>query len=463
MTRALTDRIAIAVVPASAAGAGIAVWLTHTQGPLVALALIAGFVLVALTLAQPMVGLLSALALVPLELVSLPFGEGGITPSEAMFTCTGAAWVVRCLLQGRSPFVKTPLNRPLALILVSLLPGLVTAPEPVLVLKTLLIWTSFGMVFSMISGSHAPGKTVGQIGLMLALAGAVVGIIATVESGAGETQQLTGAGDVASNRAVGAFAHPNTLATFEGLALPLALALAIQGPRPLRPLATGAAALAFAGLAFSLSRGGLFAGAVTLGVMVLWSPFRRVALLGVSVVVTLAVLAGNPLGDIQQVETVTKRLESVTYSAQGVDPRLALWRELPSMIRDNVAFGVGANQFSLIAPRYGLFLFNGTYEHAHNLELTFLIELGILGFLGVVWLIVATAQVVVRAARVTDSRNRGLAFGVAAALAGFLIQGQVDYTIRSNVVVAAVLLLCSCAVALSRDGSPAPGSDLTPG
>ncbi|MCA1708587.1 MAG: O-antigen ligase family protein [Actinobacteria bacterium] len=444
-----TDRIAIAVVPASAAAAGIAVWLAHTQGPLVALAVTAGFILVVLTVALPMVGLLSALALVPLELVSLPLGEGGISPSEAMFACTGASWVVRCLVQGRSPFVKTTLNRPLVLILVSVLPGLATGLEPMLVLKTLVMWACFGLVFHMVAASNTPRRTVHQIGLVLTLAGAVVGIIATVESGAGETQQLTGAGDVASNRAVGAFAHPNTLATFEGLALPLALVLAIQGPRSLRPLATGAAALAFAGLAFSLSRGGLLAGAAALGVMVIWSPFRRVALLGV------------PLGDVRQVETVTKRLESVTYSAQGVDPRLALWRELPSMVRDNVALGVGANQFSLIAPQYGLFLSTGTYEHAHNLELTFLLELGILGFVGVVWLTVATAQVVVRAVRVTDLGSRALAFGVAAALTGFLTQAQVDYTLRSNVIVATLLSLCGCAVALSRagwaGGSPARG------
>jgi O-antigen ligase len=444
---------ALLAVVAFAAAYTFAAYRTEPYLPLVA----GGVMLTALlAFTRPLIALLIALALVPLEVFSVSVANAGVTPAEAMFVFTGVAWAVRRIVGGELPLAPSPLGKPFALLLLALLPGIAVAPDTFPIFKTLILWSAFYLVYQMIVVEARP-ETVREILFALAIAGGIVGLVAMAGTGGGAQQELVGAGDIAEGRAVGSFDHPNTLATFLALGLPGALVLGLAGRVAARPLLLGAFALTFAGLALSLSRGGLLAVAGALGVMLIWPPFRRFVLVLVLVATGFAVVNANPFGDIQQVNTVQERISSVGYSARQVDPRFAVWDKSPEIIAEHPFFGVGAVNFSEIAPSYGLTGLgqNETYEHAHNIPLTVFAELGIIGISALVWIAVALAKVVVTAYRRTSGVDRGLACALGAALVAVTVQGMVDYTLRSNVVVALLFVLAGCAVVLSRADRPA--------
>ncbi|MGH2837912.1 MAG: O-antigen ligase family protein, partial [Thermoleophilaceae bacterium] len=208
------------------------------------------------------------------------------------------------------------------------------------------------------------------------------------------------------------------------------------------------------GLTLTLSRGGLLAAAAAIAVMLAWRPFRRGAAVAVLVgVIALIVGGGDILGNSQSVDRVTKRIESVSYAAEGADPRADLWRRTPEVIEDYPLVGVGVGQFPLVAERYGLrdpaSLYQ-PFQHAHNIPLTVTAELGIFGLAALIWFGFALAVVVVRACRRKEPRARAYAFGLTAALLAIAVQGAVDYTLRNNAVAMLTLTLAAGAVVLSR-------------
>jgi len=334
----------------------------------------------------------------------------------------------------------------------ALVPGFLVALEVFPVIKTLVMWSCFLLVYQLVVDDGRV-ETVRRVLLALTLAGAVVGVIALVGSASGEQLKLVGSGSTATGRAVGSFSSPNTLATFLALSLPGALALGLRGPVAARPVAFGSFALAFGALALSLSRGGILAALGALGAMLAWRPVRGFALACVLVVVGLTASGVVSLGDTQRVNVVTQRLSTVSNSAErGVDPRFQIWRGTREIIADNPIIGVGANQFSLVGPRYGLIdPFEGIpFEHAHNIVLTFAAELGILGVLAIAWIAVQTTLLLLRACRRRPVADRGLAFAVLASLLAVALQGLVDFTLRSNVITALVIVLLACAVVMAR-------------
>jgi O-antigen ligase len=344
----------------------------------------------------------------------------------------------------------TPLNRPGILLVISVVPGLFFAPDVFAVVRTLVMWTLFVLVFQLVV-EDGRRETVRRLLLTLALAAAVVAATAVVRSG-GQPAELSALGDVAVGRATGSFTDPNILGTFLALALPGALALGLGGPPAWRPLGVAAFCVTFAGLALSLSRGGLVAAAAAMLVLLAWRPFRRLAAAAALVVALLLATGANPLSGVQQVDTVVERVVSIGYAGQSqTDQRLEIYRVTPQIIADHPVFGVGANQYSIVAPRYGLIdpTTGFTFDHAHDVVLTVGAELGLVGLVALLWLTVALARVLWRGCR-RVSTDRGLVLAVTAALAGLAIEGLVDYTVRSNVIAALFAVLAACAVVLTR-------------
>jgi O-antigen ligase len=445
----------IAVVAAAAVSAG-AVELAYRTNPIAPVVLMAVVALAALAVARPLVTLYVAVLLIPLNQISVGFGQvHGITPAEGLFVLTAVGWALGSAARGQLPLVPSPLTMPFALLLVALVPGLAVAVDGFIVVKTMIMWTSFFLLFGLIV---ADGRTATVRRLLLALvvSGAAVGIITVIKASGSLPQELQDLGESATNRGVGSFTQPNQLAGFEAMVFPAAVALLIggRGARA-RSVALASAALIVAGLGLSLSRGGLLAVAGALVVMLGWRPFRR-AVIVAAVSVSVLVVVSPPLGDLPHADVVVaradivgQRLSSIGYAAHGVDPRLQLWRTTPDIIRDRLPFGVGVGNFPPVAVRYGLVGSNGEpYEHAHNVILTLGAELGILGLVAVVWAAVSLSRVLVRACR--RSADRALAFAVAAGVAAFMLDGLVDYLLASNFVAATVTILAGCAVVLWR-------------
>jgi putative inorganic carbon (hco3(-)) transporter len=438
------------------AGAGC-VLLAYRTLPWVPLALLVAAGVFALALAKPMVSLHLALALVPLEL--LPFikiGAGGISASEAMFALTGLGWAANRLAAREPLFVSGPMSWPLGVLVLAIVPGLTFAPEMYPVIRMLLMWTLFFLIYEMVV-ADGQVKTVRSLLMVLAISAGIVGVIAAIQSGSGTLIELQGVGQSATGRAQGSFGHPNTLATFEGLAIPGAIVLTFMGPKSWRPFAFAAALLAIAGVALSLSRGGLLAIAGSLGLLLFWRPIRYTAVVLAAVVAVFAVTGTSAFGDLQQTRVLSERISSITYSARGVDPRFTVWRGTPQIIKDHPIFGVGGNSFSQIAPSYGLLLgpaAEETYEHAHDIALTITAELGLVGLAALSWVVFTLLTLLLRAWHFSQGGDRGLVIAVAAAFAALSLQGLVDYTLRSNVIVAVIFMLCGAITVLWRHVDP---------
>jgi O-antigen ligase len=431
----------------------VCVQLAYRTHPVVPLVLVgaAGACLVALW--RPMWLLYAAVALIPLELISVRIGGFGLSPAEAAFLLTGLGWAGQRIAKGEAPWSPSPVGIPLALLVVAAVPGVAIVDEPFLVWKLVVVWSALLLIYQMIV-TEGDEQTIRNLLFALAISGGIVGAIA-IGGSAGNEPELVNATE-AEGRATGSFGHPNTLATFLGLALPGALALGLTGRLSWRPVALVAFAAMLLGLALSLSRGGLLAVAGALGIMLLWAPVRRATIAAVAIVVLLYAGGAQPLGESRQIETVQTRVESIGYSSAGVDPRFGIWEEVPNMAIDSMPLGVGANNFPEVAARYGLLDPQAIpYEHAHNIALTFLIELGILGLVALLWATVVLARVLWRAYTRAEGQRRGLVLAVAGALVALTLQGMVDYTLRMNVIVALIFALAGAAVVLDRASAPA--------
>jgi O-antigen ligase len=455
--------VAVGVGLAAAVGGALTAGLAYATSPLMPLAAVGALAAAALAMAMPLRLLHLAILLIPFKLYSIDLGSAGLSLPEGLFVLSGAGWAARRMIGGHLPFTPSPLGKPYALVLLSIVPGLVIVDHPVPVLKMLVMWTAFVLVFEMIVTEATP-ETVRTILLTLAVSAAIVGLKAALAPGTEQPQRLLGVGEVAEGRPGGSFEDPNILATFEALGLPAAVAFALGRNLLLRVVGAVSFALILAGLTLSLSRGGFLAAAGALLVMLLWRPFRYASLAALVVVLVLQVGSGSLSGEVQQTSVVQGRIESVSYAAAGGDPRFAIWRATPEIIYEHPFFGIGANQYPVVSPRYGLFAedLGGSYQHAHDIPLTVAAELGLLGLAAMLWATVALARVLVAAYRRQAGFYRGLALAVTASFTGLALQGIVDYTLSSNTVAAMMFVLAGCAVVLSvrtPAGADANGGD----
>lgn len=446
---------AIAVV-----GGALTAATAYATEPVIPLVILSGAGVAALAATMPIRLLYLAIALIPFKLYTIDVAAAGLSVPEALFVLAGVGWAARRVVGGSWPFVPSPLGKPYTLLLLAVVPGLLIALHPFPVVKTLVMWTAFFLCYQMVVADGRP-ETVRAILMVLALSAAVVGLKAAVDPGTVHPEKLIGAGDIAQGRPGGSFDDPNILATFEALGLPAALALALGRRVSVRVLGAGAFVLILAGLGLSLSRGGFLAAAGALVVMLWWRPVRYVVVAALVVVAVLQAGGGSLSGEIQQTSVVAGRVQSVSYSASGADPRFAIWEMTPQIVQDHMLFGIGENQYPEVSLRYGLFPedLGGSFQHAHNIPLTIAAELGLVGLAALVWLGLTLGRVLVSAVRRSTGYERGVALAVTAAFTGMTLQGMVDYTLSSNTIAAVTFVLAGCAVVLWRS---APASAAQP-
>lgn len=453
-------------LPAGVLGA-LAVVGAYRVGPLIPLVFAAALAVAVTAFIRPIAVVYLAVAAVPLELYSLPVGSAiDLTVTKALLTIAAVAWVLKRLATGRLPVISdSPLTKPFGLLLLALVPGVVLASDSVAAVKVLADWTVFFFLYQLIVEDGRP-QTVRNLLMALALTGAVSGVTAiTATHGA---TPVAATGSSAPSRATAEFLSPNALGLLLAMALPSSIALAIRGPRVLRPAAAAAAVLAAVGLALTLSRGAILAALAALLLMLAWRSFRRVALVGAVAIVALAFLAPATTSRLFPVKAASERISSIPRAASG-NPRWQIWRDALGQFAAHPIFGVGADNFRTRAlgsqsadPQFQESSAQGVAysrfpPHAHNIALNVLVELGLLGLVAAGWLLVRVVRLVGHACRRGRGLDQALAFGVMAALAVVFLEGLVDYPLTDYTLAALVVILAACAAVLAR-----PGSDLPP-
>jgi O-antigen ligase len=192
-------------------------------------------------------------------------------------------------------------------------------------------------------------------------------------------------------------------------------------------------------LMLSLSRTSLVGTALGLLLLLLWPPFRRIAVIALAALVLFSLFNAKALEQSNQISVLSGRLETLARgNTVQQDPRWDIYRTATQIIGDHPVLGIGAGNFPLVSPRYGLLAHGGLpYRHAHDIVLTFGAELGFVGIFALLWLAVALGRLCWRAIEARgDPRVGLLALGLVAAMAGVVITNLGDYPPRTNVIAA---------------------------
>jgi O-antigen ligase len=440
----------LAAVTAAAAVGGLLVALSAYQfSPLALPAALIAVTFVVVTLVRPAWGLAGALAAVAGEAFGITVG--GLSPAEAGLALVGASWVARVVIRPETVAMPRMRDAPVLVLLAVIAIGLVYAQDPYPIGRVLVLWTLFYFVYLQVQ-TFTPNE-MKLIVIAFALGAAVLGGIGALDYLRSGDQTLFAGGELTGARASSAFADPNYYAALLVLALLPALGLVLADARRHAFLAL-ACALTFAGIALSLSRGGMIA-AIGGGLLLLASKRARWIALGVAAVFTVLALAGaNPIVESDQFTVVEKRLSTLT--GPGVEERSRrpeIWALARDVTAEHPFFGVGVNQFYFEAQRANLTENGSPLENAHSIVFSLAAETGLIGLAMFLFFLGQLAARAVRALGTSDELRYALALGIAAALLGFALQGLTVVQIRVSFVAGTFFALAGMLTALADRAS----------
>jgi O-antigen ligase len=184
--------------------------------------------------------------------------------------------------------------------------------------------------------------------------------------------------------------------------------------------------------------------------VLVWRPFRRIAV-GAGLFFAIITLVGsNPLGSVVNLHVLTDRIRSI--GTVGDNPRVVSYERTPKVIRDHPLFGVGPDQFQAAAARYGIIDPRSGFPmvHAHNIPLNIAAERGLFGLAALIWWAIALARALVIACRRGVGADRTLALATSAAFLSLLVTGMADYSWQGNTILSLTFVAAGCAMVLAR-------------
>jgi O-antigen ligase len=254
------------------------------------------------------------------------------------------------------------------------------------------------------------------------------GAVATAVVGIGKTP--ADAADV--GRLSGGIRDPNELAAVLLPAIPIALfgMAAIRKASARWALGAGLCVI-LAALFMTGSRGGLVGlGVMFVAALVLSGPLRQQVLIGLMIVTGVAVVYYALFAP----PAVLWRLTH--FTAEGGSGRTDLWSIALAMFRDHPLLGVGAGNFQVVEPTYALSSINlsdvqfviDTPRWVHNTYLHVLVELGLVGFVCLVLIVLGAFVAGLRSLpgftrsgdRQTEILARGFLIGITGMLTAFV-------------------------------------------
>jgi O-antigen ligase len=265
----------------------------------------------------------------------------------------------------------------------------------------------------------------GAIALAQYLAGSTMGL-----DFFGAGKKLYGyAGLEVVSRVGGLIGHPNNLALFFDLMLPLSLSLLFCPLRGLtRFLLAVAVFLQLVGLSVTFSRGGIIGTGLGVLALAVFHGARRfgrmraffMAMAGALLLAAILTVVPNPIE------------KGLTRTEQTGPGRLQLIGIALTMIQHHPLFGVGLNNFTHASRQYDFTreqVVSSWNSPVHNLFLFIAGEIGLVGLICFVVFLGSALTALIPAMRAPDpfilSVGEGLFFGLVA----FLIHAQVDYSI----------------------------------
>jgi O-antigen ligase len=173
--------------------------------------------------------------------------------------------------------------------------------------------------------------------------------------------------------------NPNHLAGLLGMTVPLALAFTVMGrvSATTRVLLAYGAVVMLAGIAVSISRGGIMTAIITMvvfcGVLLTQRDFWRPAL------ALLCVLTALGVGAASQFDSIQKRFQTMIVRDNITDYRPYYWAGACQLFRRAPAWGIGPGHFDVEFPSVRPMKVQDRPTYVHNDYLNTLCDWGVVG------------------------------------------------------------------------------------
>jgi O-antigen ligase len=259
-------------------------------------------------------------------------------------------------------------------------------------------------------------------------------------------------GDI-QERPTGFLIHPNVLALYLALSIPLVVVVCFVSKRRYYVVCAAAIAIA-AGTAmyYSLSRSGWFALLFALAVLAaLWLKWKPMPLMkwhkGVIAVFVLAGLAGGAWNAKRIYQRMTETADDAVYFRRNLNTAAA------KMALSHPLFGVGLNSFVQVVQKFDASRMSDVKQYpAHNIALLETAETGLLGGLSFVAMWIAVFHTMWRLLPITDGATlpRAIMLASFAGLAGFFLGDMSNFAYRIPVMTSTVWAQAAVGIAAGR-------------
>lgn len=181
------------------------------------------------------------------------------------------------------------------------------------------------------------------------------------------------------------------------------------------------------------------AGAVLALGIVLWMLLyrhrrMRAPLISMTIIVGISLLIATPI--ITETTKLGERVsrDHLDLTSTSLEIRINQWRETLLMLSDRPLTGAGLANYQQALLPFHRYEFLEIYLYPHNLALNFWSELGLLGFVAILWLLIATARALYQTLRahLLSGSSRALAWGLVSAWVVIVIHGLVDVPYFKN-------------------------------